>query len=749
MKRILALFVSLALVLAPLSGSRAAGSIYDYTANPASNTSAPPAGFAVGQAPSTVAPTFRALMGYLTEFVHSNAAGGTPDAITLTLTNVPASLTDGMEVHVRAAAANATATPTLALNPVLVTTGNTHTNTTVDGLASTAGILVGMNVSGAGIQVGATVSSITGSSIVISLAATATASGVSLTFGYSYPITKQGGAALTPGDIPGNLAEFTVRYNLANTRWELVNPGTASQGIGIATSLASGTTTDLGTISSHNVSITGTGAPVVATGNLNSNTTINSLSTTTGINVGMAVQGIGLAAGTFVTVVGSGQVTVNQNALSTSSAVTLTFGGNIASFGSSANTGAPLYLVKFGGALTLTYNATSMQLLGSNNIVTAAGDSALMEYLGSGNWAMRAYFQADGAALNAGNWTYGDGSDGNVTCTSGSTLSRDMFYANLTVQSGCAIVTAYRIYVAGTLDLSSAPAGSFVLNGSAGTAGNAGTSAAGGTGGTGGTSGASGSVGNGGTGATGGAGSTTTGSAGANKSTTAANGGSTPAAGSGGTTTAHAAAATSSASVLVPQGTQWPNSPFGLALGSNQSLFPPNGGAGGSSGAGGNGNGTNGGGGGGGGGGGAGVIVIAAQTIYRGANTTTGIIQLKGGTGATGGAGYSAGTSAGGGGGCGGGGGWLVLAYGNLTGKQITGAIDVSGGAGGTGGAGFGTGSTGGQGGCSGGSGVEHAYNLGAQTLTVTQSVAGSTGSAASGLPGGAGAPATSTQLSL
>ncbi len=37
-------------------------------------------------------------------------------------------------------------------------------------------------------------------------------------------ITKNGGQALAIGDIPGNLAEIQLRYNLANTRWELLNP---------------------------------------------------------------------------------------------------------------------------------------------------------------------------------------------------------------------------------------------------------------------------------------------------------------------------------------------------------------------------------------------------------------------------------------------------------------------------------------------------------------------------------------------
>jgi hypothetical protein len=40
----------------------------------------------------------------------------------------------------------------------------------------------------------------------------------------AHTITKKGGTALVAGDIPAALAEIILRYNLANTRWELVNP---------------------------------------------------------------------------------------------------------------------------------------------------------------------------------------------------------------------------------------------------------------------------------------------------------------------------------------------------------------------------------------------------------------------------------------------------------------------------------------------------------------------------------------------
>lgn len=40
----------------------------------------------------------------------------------------------------------------------------------------------------------------------------------------AYTVTKLGGQAVAAGDIPGALAECLLRYNLANTRWELLNP---------------------------------------------------------------------------------------------------------------------------------------------------------------------------------------------------------------------------------------------------------------------------------------------------------------------------------------------------------------------------------------------------------------------------------------------------------------------------------------------------------------------------------------------
>ena len=44
-------------------------------------------------------------------------------------------------------------------------------------------------------------------------------------------IVKSGGLALDLGDISNNTAEYFIRYNLANTRWELLNPSTLTGAI--------------------------------------------------------------------------------------------------------------------------------------------------------------------------------------------------------------------------------------------------------------------------------------------------------------------------------------------------------------------------------------------------------------------------------------------------------------------------------------------------------------------------------------
>lgn len=70
-------------------------------------------------------------------------------------------------------------------------------------------------------------------------------------------ITKKGGAALAAGDIFAALAEYTLRYNLANTRWELLNP-TVVASAGTVSSVGLSTNASYLTIGSTPVTGSGT-----------------------------------------------------------------------------------------------------------------------------------------------------------------------------------------------------------------------------------------------------------------------------------------------------------------------------------------------------------------------------------------------------------------------------------------------------------------------------------------------------------
>lgn len=71
----------------------------------------------------------------------------------------------------------------------------------------------------------------------------------------------------------------------------------------------------------------------------------------------------------------------------------------ITSFGTVPNV---LRFVRFGGALTLTHNATSLILPGGANIAAASGDIAVAASDTSGNWRLLTYLRIAGRPLNSG-----------------------------------------------------------------------------------------------------------------------------------------------------------------------------------------------------------------------------------------------------------------------------------------------------------------------------------------------------------
>lgn len=293
---------------------------------------------------------------------------------------------------------------------------------------------------------------------------------------------------------------------------------------------------------------------------------------------------------------------------------------------------------------------------------------------------------------------YGDGSDGDVTISVDTTLTRDMFYNNLTVNTGINLNSGgYRIFVKDTLTMSGTAKisrnGGNGTNAVTTTPGNGGTLAAGSL--AGGTSGGNGSASPSGDSATG-----LTPSAASNLVSSlgvASTSHSTTLAGKGGTNSSgtglggnNGGANTRSLPMFVLNVINLINQIdyiIGTGIGYMQSSAKANGG-----GSGGNGYSSSGGsfGTGGAGGGGAssgGILFVAARNIVETANSR---FEAKGGVGGNGGngtdGGVDGGTSRGGGGGGNGGdggnGGVIILIYLNRNGSSVN--CDVSGGVGGT-----------------------------------------------------------------
>lgn len=112
--------------------------------------------------------------------------------------------------------------------------------------------------------------------------------------------------------------------------------------------------------------------------------------TTTGSGAGAVWQVLSEMAP--VTVASASTVDLGaQNSIN----VTISGTTTITSFGSTAVAGQ-VFLVTFSGALTLTYNATSLILPGAASITTAVGDTAIVQALGSGNYRVSNYAPASG-----------------------------------------------------------------------------------------------------------------------------------------------------------------------------------------------------------------------------------------------------------------------------------------------------------------------------------------------------------------
>lgn len=334
------------------------------------------------------------------------------------------------------------------------------------------------------------------------------------------------------------------------------------------------------------------------------------------------------------------------------------------------------------------------------------------------------------------NMYYGDGSDGDVTVSGALSLSRDMYYRNLTLAAGAAItVNGFRIFVSELLDASAAPTGAIagaVYDGGDASGVNAGAANASVPGNRPLEPARSSAVGKAG-GTTTGTGGTATGNAGFINcggpcGTTGGTGG-TGSSGAGG-----AVGTFTTGNVIQFRYPMMATIPGGTTV--KGGCDAPSGGSGG-------GDTTAGGGSGAGGAGGAIVAIYAKRILRSSSNANAGIIQAKGGKGGAGGI-PAAGNRGGGGGAPGAGGGNVYIQTSSLEGSTHTNAIDVSGGAGGNGGTKTGTG-TDGQGAQAGFGGVVQIINTGASTITIGDKRAVG-GNAASGTTGGT---STAAQVDL
>lgn len=96
---------------------------------------------------------------------------------------------------------------------VLNTTGTTHSNTTLDSLASVVGVAIGQVVSGANIPTGTTVTAVGASSVTLSQAATGSAAGQAVTFsGATLTLSQNatGSLSLTSLNVVGGTAASLV-----------------------------------------------------------------------------------------------------------------------------------------------------------------------------------------------------------------------------------------------------------------------------------------------------------------------------------------------------------------------------------------------------------------------------------------------------------------------------------------------------------------------------------------------------------
>ena len=211
-------------------------------------------------------------------------------------------------VNITSGGKNYTYAPQVTFDPPLkaysITGDTTSSSTTIANISSLNNVVIGQTITGSGIPAGTIVSSIGATSIVISNAATATATGVSLT---------------VQATVPANSTQtFSTATGYAVMIPDATGSSTYAVGSIVITSAGEGyTSTPAITIDPPPVNINFTGTLT------SSSTTITALSSTTGLLAGQSIYGNGIPNSTTIVSVGTGTLVMSNAATASGTGVSI------------------------------------------------------------------------------------------------------------------------------------------------------------------------------------------------------------------------------------------------------------------------------------------------------------------------------------------------------------------------------------------------------------------------------------------
>jgi hypothetical protein len=201
------------------------------------------------------------------------------------------------------------------------TTGNLNATTTISGIPSTAGISTGAQVTGTGIPPGTTVVTIiSATSLALSQAATATATGVALKFVNFSNFTTTGttNSYSTTGTTDGSTTSITASPSTSSILIGMPVTGPGIPAGSVVTSIVSGTAITI----SLPTTAAGTGVALVF-----GTQSITAIPSTAQMAVGMPISGTGIPAGSTIASIASGTaITISNFLTAFGTGVALTVG---------------------------------------------------------------------------------------------------------------------------------------------------------------------------------------------------------------------------------------------------------------------------------------------------------------------------------------------------------------------------------------------------------------------------------------